>query len=380
MTCNRKRGFTLVELLVVIMIIGVLIGIAFPAFVAVRKAARQTQCKANLRQFAICLLNKSANSPDGSYCTGAFDFVRDGAFDQYGWVSDCIAQDVVPGQILCPSSVCLGSEKLNLDSSNTSPGESKAPPARRNVGFRNAGDFGGDVIAALAANVVDGYNTNYASSWHMVRSEPIFINNGTAGGLKDWYDSNGNQRCLGPLTLRQLDAGDVPAPSVPLLGCATQGDVDQSSGTGDGVLGLNISAAIGLVVGTPVAESFNDGPSFSNDSDAVLGVGGGVPRQSFLNQRYPAVGDLPVSGQVLQDTRDWFAYHNGNVNLVFADGSVRTVEDVNKDGYINPGFAVDGSATAVRTGYLSSEVEANPWEVYPGVLLKGSFATKRFEQ
>jgi len=380
MTRNRKRGFTLVELLVVIMIIGVLIGIAFPAFVAVRKAARQTQCKANLRQFAICLLNKSANNPDGRFCTGAFDYVRDGAFDQYGWVSDCYEQDVVPGQILCPSNICQGSEKLNLNSSNVDPGVSKAPPARRTVGFKNLGQFNGDVEAALAARVVDGYNTNYASSWHMVRAEPIFVDGGTVGGLKDWWSRDGVQLCLGPLTLRQMDAGDVPAPAIPLLGCATQGDVNQSSGLGDGILQQNISAELGLVFGSPLAESFNDGPSFSNGTNAILLVSGGAQRTSFLNQRYPAKGDLPVAGQVLQDTRDWFAYHNGNVNLVFADGSVRSIEDVNKDGYINPGFVVDGSATAVQTGYLASEVEVNPWEVYPGVLLKGSFPTKRFEQ
>jgi prepilin-type N-terminal cleavage/methylation domain-containing protein/prepilin-type processing-associated H-X9-DG protein len=375
MTRNRKRGFTLVELLVVIMIIGVLIGIAFPAFVAIRKAARSTQCKSNLRQFAICLLNKAANSPDGAFCSGAFDSVRDGAFDQYGWVADCYAQDVIAGQLLCPSSVCVGSEKLNV-SSSFSGGDSgsKAPPARRLVGFRNG--------ATLEQVVVEGYNTNYASSWHMVRSEPIFFNNGTAGGLKDWWSSGANpvQRCLGPMTLRQLDAGDVPAPAIALLGCGTQGDVNQSSGTGDGILDKNIDAVLGLVQGVPVAESFNDGPSVSNGSNAILLADGGTPRTAFLNQTYGKVGEAGVPGQFLQDTRDWYAYHSANVNLVFADGSVRSIEDVNKDGYINPGFVVDGTATSVATGYLSSEIEANPWDLYPGVLLKGTFPTKKFEQ
>ena len=84
----RKKGFTLVELLVVIAIIGILMALLFPAFAAVRGAARSTQCKSNLRQFAICLLAKASNSPNGSYCSGAFDSVRDGAFDQYSWVSD----------------------------------------------------------------------------------------------------------------------------------------------------------------------------------------------------------------------------------------------------------------------------------------------------
>ena len=214
----KKRGFTLVELLVVIAIIGILMAMLFPAFTAIRNAARSTQCKSNLRQLAVCLLVKSTNSPDGSYCTGAFDTVRDGAFDQYSWVSDCFEQDVIPGQLLCPSSPCLGSEKLNL-SSSIAAGEdasSKAPPGRRGVGFRD-GQSLTDVVEA-------GYNTNYASSWHMVRSAPIFSSGATVGGLKDWWKGS-VQNCQGPLTVRQLDTGDVPANTIALLGCATQGDV-----------------------------------------------------------------------------------------------------------------------------------------------------------
>ena len=301
---------------------------------------------------------------------------------EYGWVADCYAQDVIPGQLLCPSSVCVGSEKLNIGSS-FGPGESgsgaaKAPPARRLVTLKTAG---ADEQTRLINAAIDGYNTNYASSWHMVRSEPVFASGVTVGGLKDWYSSSGVQNCLGPLTLQQMDSGDVPAPAIPLLGCATQGDVNQSSGTGDGVLSLNIDPNLGLTQGVPVAESFNDGPSFANATgDAILLVPAATPRTSFLTTRYPKRGEPGVADIPLQDTRDWYAYHNNSVNLVFADGSVRSIEDTNKDGYINPGFAIGSGATSVSTGYLSSETESNPWDLYPGVLLKGTFPTKKFEQ
>jgi len=367
----RKKGFTLVELLVVIAIIGVLMALLFPAFVSIRNAARSTQCKSNLRQFALCLLSKSTNSPSGSFCSGAFDTVRDGAFDQYSWVADCIDQDVIPGQLLCPSSPCLGSEKLK---ENTSSG--KAPPGRRGVPFKNG--------ATLPQVVLAGYNTNYASSWHMVRSAPVF--DGTAavavtrGGLKDWYNSAGIQMTVGPLTLKQLDNGDVPASSLALMGCATQGDVNASTGLGDGILEETIDTGLGLIAGAPICESFNDGPSFSNGTDAILLVPGGTPRNDLISNAYPRKGQVGIAGQVLQDTRDWFAYHSKSVNLAFADGSVRSIEDTNGDGFINPGFVVDASATFQNTGYLSSETEVNPWEVYPGVLLRGSFPTKKFEQ
>ena len=81
---NRKRGFTLVELLVVIAIIGILIALVFPAFVSVRAAARSTQCKSNLRQFAISFLALSSSEPRGAFCTGAFDGERDGSVEIYG--------------------------------------------------------------------------------------------------------------------------------------------------------------------------------------------------------------------------------------------------------------------------------------------------------
>lgn len=393
----QRAGFTLIELLVVISIIAILIAILVPAVQSAREAARNTQCKNNLKQIGIALHAFSAADPSGRLCTGAFDWKRDGSPDKFGWVADVMSVNAGrPSEMMCPSSPLRGIEKLNdLLGLNTSDTE-KMPDDRE-----GKGDLG-NALVALAPNsperaavvaeaIRQGINTNYASSWFMVRGGTRLGVDATTGGatiddsgsLKDFNNTRG------PLTQRMVEGADVPSNNVPLLADAAPGDANEA------MLSTTINEE--LQAGHRLAETFNDGPAFFNGTGIELLKGYNPTVATVIPVQYPKVGDIvtlanepsyasangtgTLAGKlVLQDTRDWFAQHDGQANVLMADGSVKTIVDSNGDGFFNPGFPVEGVADPARTvGYTDGEVELENFSVFSGVLLnfevtkKGTF-------
>ncbi len=71
---KSKKGFTLVELMIVVVIMAILVAVAVPIFSAVTKNARIKTCEANRREIISQLNNYAMGSVDGeqhAYTTGA---------------------------------------------------------------------------------------------------------------------------------------------------------------------------------------------------------------------------------------------------------------------------------------------------------------------
>ena len=409
---KNRGGFTLIELLVVIAIIAILVSLIIPAVNNARASANSLKDKSNLKNIGIGLHSFATNDPQERFCTGAYDFRRDGCPDTYGWVADLVNSGAAGAEDLTsPISDLEGSEKLNdLLGADTTDSKDGAPVARLNSGICATFDAAStppspERLQKVGQMMEDGYTTNYAASWWLVRSAPKV---GKVGGVTIIGDPlpgpdqgkglKGLSGTLGPLTRTRQENSSIPSSTISWMGVAAAGDDDEA------VLIADIPGK--LSAGVRLSEAFNDGPARAVDGDSVqladaptpLALldaaaveAGGIPNGDtvFSNGTTSASPGSPVTTVpfYLQDTRDWFAWGgNGkkkHVNLLQGDGSVIQVQDQNGDGFLNPGFAVgvgsapDGSSAGAKTrdqlaatvGYTDSTVELSPSVSYSGPTL-----------
>lgn len=374
-----RRGFTLVEVMVVMTIIAILISILVPAVGYVRETARGSQCRASLRQYFIGFTGIADKTRDGKLSTGAWDGLRDGCLDTVGWVADLVNAKVCkPQELLCPTNPSLGTEKYNDYMGTGTAGAKEGGPSNliSGVGYCKTlapGNWTGTNIAdALLAK---GYGTNHMTTWFMSRTAPR-MSASTAGVLTYNAATNGKLKglagSLGPLTRRVVDNSPQTANVIPLMGDSNIGDISDRTAEQD-IKGTD--GTLYIPQGGTLVESFSDGPANRTDVSSwqttapTLDVFNPANSNSIAGQEQPPAGTAPLTGNLansLQDYRDFGPVHAGAANILFADGSVKTFTDTNGDSFLNPGF--EGGAAATK-GYTDNLVELQPAEIFSGILL-----------
>jgi len=355
-------------MLVVISIIGLLVALLLPALGVARETARSAACQNNLRQIGIGLMGRAERSNE-QLCSGAFDWINDGAVTEKGWVADLVNVGTPTGKMLCPSNNARVSEtfydlltapaggfamdgcvpRAGTPASQQPDGTWLSNPCRTIIDS-NLAPGTAQRNSLVQKEIYDKfYNTNYAASWYLVRGEPI-VN--SSGNLQLAFMSCGpaslvNKHCSsGPLRTAILDTSSTPASFVPLLG--------------DG----------GLVTQKPLPIDFEDSPAGAATARSF--TQGPVLISSLQAPSFPNGTTREGPGgwwgvwqkQVLQDYRGFGVVHRSSCNIAFADGSVRSLADKNRDGYLNNGFgATGGFANAdpdIVTGELHSSFALDP--------------------
>lgn len=425
-----RNAFTLIELLVVIAIITIVAALLISAVTKARESARSAQCRTNLRNIGVGMYLNADRSPTAEFCSGALDFQRDGCIDRWGWVADQINQGwSAADSIKCPTNPIQVNEKLlevygieTNDGDNTLTGfyRSRATDGMcgqsewkgitgsgaTDVGFATTDELTEERRALVSRYFLEqGFNSNYAASWFLIHTAPrvrwresdqTLRTNGVVGGqgLRGKADSQG------VLTSSYVARTERSSSTIPLIGDAAPGDLDEaiapialSYGPGDLFADGDTSRRTFAEVGALLCESVGEGPTFYHTTQKVIKRIGSNNSRLENQVRCELAGNcLPPAQRTtatrtyLQSTLTWMAVHGGSggysMNMLFADGSVRSYTDQNNDLFLNPGFPIPDDLTDLeysRIGYRGSEIELPEAEVFSGIFITPQLFKMVFE-
>ncbi len=291
----RQGGFTLVELLVVITIIGILIALLLPAVQAAREAARRVDCANRLKQIGLAIHNYHA-----------------------------AARTFPPGNLIKTVGVCPGSGGASAQSEDGTNWMISILPYVEQQALYERYDFSAYNEGLPNKSVRETAVAAYVCPSDQATSTLEVPGDGPAAAMQLPYMPGSYRAVTGRSDgYRYLDSGDFsnyplawrgPIHAVGAGGFTTERIDDVVDGTSNT-----------LMVGESTTRTNRRFRTFWAYSYAHFSLSGATPQERGLWGDYDRCVAAGGAGSTFPCRRGWGSFHPGGMNFALCDGSVRFI-------------------------------------------------------